>query len=78
MADTELLQAEADLQRDVMFVELHRHIATLKAEYQDVLTLRFFEDKTVPQIAQILGKREGTVKSWLHRAIKQLREKMIG
>jgi DNA-directed RNA polymerase specialized sigma24 family protein len=36
-----------------------------------VLTLRFFENKPLKEIGEILGKREGTVKSLLHRGLKQ-------
>lgn len=38
------------------------------------LVLRFYEDLTVPQIAEVMGARQGTVKSWLHRALAELRE----
>ncbi|PIW40642.1 MAG: RNA polymerase subunit sigma-70, partial [Chloroflexi bacterium CG15_BIG_FIL_POST_REV_8_21_14_020_46_15] len=34
--------------------------------YQDVITLRFFENKQIKEIGEILGKWEGTIKSLLH------------
>lgn len=75
-ADREMLEAEAKLAEDVIFVELHRSIATLKPRYQEVITLRFFENKKLVEIANILGKSEGTIKSLLHRAVAKLREKI--
>jgi DNA-directed RNA polymerase specialized sigma24 family protein len=39
-----------------------------------VIALRFFEKKQINEIAQILAKREGTIKSLLHRAVERLRE----
>lgn len=73
-ADREILAAEEQLANDVMFVELHKCIATLKPRYQEVITLRFFEGRKIAEIASILGKSEGTVKSLLHRSIAKLRE----
>lgn len=74
--DRELLAAEALLEEDVFFRELHRQIAALKPKYQEVITLRFFEDKKIGEIAEILGKSAGTVKSLLHRALAQLRDRL--
>ncbi|MCB0291791.1 MAG: sigma-70 family RNA polymerase sigma factor [Calditrichaeota bacterium] len=75
-ADRELLAAEALLEEDVFFRELHRQIAALKPKYQEVITLRFFENKKLREIAEILGKSPGTVKSLLHRALAQLRDRL--
>ena len=66
--------AEEHLVRLEEYATLQKAILTLKPKYQTVITLRFFEDKTIAQISDITGAREGTVKSQLHRAIKQLRE----
>jgi RNA polymerase sigma-70 factor (ECF subfamily) len=68
----ELKSAEMEISRNLMFLELHQALTCLKTRYQDVITLRFFENKKVKDIAEILNKSEGTVKSLLHRALKQL------
>jgi len=70
-ADTDV---DENLVRLEEYAMLHKAILTLKPKYQTVITLRFFEDKTITQISAITGAREGTVKSQLHRAIEQLRE----
>jgi RNA polymerase sigma-70 factor (ECF subfamily) len=52
---------------------LRQAIMKLKPVYQTVITLRFFEDKTIMEISRITGRKEGTVKSQIHRGIGQLR-----
>ena len=51
-------------------------ISTLSDEHNTVITLRFFAGLTVPQVAQALGRREGTIKSRLHRALHHLRREL--
>ena len=74
LAETELLQAEAELSRREDFLTLHENISKLQLKYQEVIVLRFFEDKQLKEIGEILGKREGTVKSLLHRGLEKLRK----
>jgi RNA polymerase sigma-70 factor (ECF subfamily) len=73
-AETEFLQAETELRRHEEFLALHEGISKLKLKYQEVIVLRFFEDKQLKEIGEILGKREGTVKSLLHRGLEKLRK----
>ena len=56
------------------YAPLHQAIAKLKPIYRDVIIMRFFEDKAIPEICRITGRREGTVRSQLHRGLKQLRD----
>jgi RNA polymerase sigma-70 factor (ECF subfamily) len=48
-------------------------IRKLPTEQQDILLLRFVEDLSVYDTAQILGKTEGSVKVMQHRALKKLK-----
>ena len=73
---SELLGTEKGLEECEDFLLLHQSISKLPIKYQEVLTLRYFEDKQIKEIAQILGKREGTIKSWLHRGPEKLRKLM--
>ena len=75
-AEEELLEAEVELKRHEQYLALHDNIYKLKIKYQEVITLRFFENKQINEISEILGKREGTVKSLLHRGLKKLRKLM--
>jgi RNA polymerase sigma-70 factor (ECF subfamily) len=53
--------------------ELARAFARLDPDHAVVVTLRYYADLTVPQIAARLGIAEGTVKSRLHHALRRLR-----
>jgi RNA polymerase sigma-70 factor (ECF subfamily) len=70
----ELIEAQEELKRHQDFLEIQAKIVQLPGKYQEVITLRFFEKKQIKEIAEILGKREGTIKSLLHRAVEKLRE----
>jgi RNA polymerase sigma-70 factor (ECF subfamily) len=71
--ESELIEAQEKLQQHRDFLEIRAKIAQLPAKYQEVVALRFFEKKQIKEIAEILGKREGTIKSLLHRAVEKLR-----
>jgi RNA polymerase sigma-70 factor (sigma-E family) len=49
-------------------------VCRLPSRQRAVLALRFYEDLSVPQIAEVLGCRLGTVKSSLHRGLARLRK----
>jgi len=77
-----LLRQEADDERELMESELKAHtdynqirvnLLQLDTKYQEVISLRYFEQKTNGEIAQILDKNEGTVKSLLSRGLEKLR-----
>jgi len=72
--ESELIEAQEKLKQYQDFLEIQGKIVRLPAKYQEVIALRFFEQKQIKEIAEILGKKEGTVKSLLHRAVEKLRE----
>ena len=72
--ESELIEAQEKLKQHQDFLEIQEKISRLSAKYQEVIALRFFENKQINEIAEILGKREGTIKSLLHRAVEKLRE----
>ena len=47
-------------------------LSRLRPEYREVVILRYQEGLTQPEIAEILGLPSGTVKTYLHRARKEL------
>jgi RNA polymerase sigma-70 factor (sigma-E family) len=51
-------------------------VCRLPFRQRAVLTLRYYEDMTEAEIAEVLGCRIGTVKSAHHRAIARLREEL--
>ena len=81
LADTtdyidEINQAEEELSRHEEFLLLRKKLAELPPMYQEVIVLKFFEKKKIREMAQILGKKEGTIKSLIHRGLEKLKEKM--
>ncbi len=75
-AEAEIAQAETELQKHEGFISIHKNISKLPIKYQEVITLRFFEKKQLKEIGTILGKREGTIKSLLHRGLERMRKLM--
>lgn len=72
----EITRAQEKLKEHQDFLKLQKEIMLLPLKYQEVLTLRFFEQKQLKEIAEILGKKEGTIKSLLHRGLAKLRVKL--
>lgn len=55
---------------------LFKEIDTLPIQYRTIITLYHLDEMSYHEIAGIMGLPEGTVKSYLFRARKQLREKL--
>jgi RNA polymerase sigma-70 factor (ECF subfamily) len=72
----ELVAAKNDMKSYDDYLDLHRYLSRLSSKHQEVIALRYFEDMSMADIAEILQKPEGTVKSALHRGIEKLREVM--
>ncbi len=53
--------------------ELLEALQLLSPEQRTTVVLRFFQDLTIPQIAQVMAVPEGTVKSRLHASMARLR-----
>ncbi len=63
-------EAEAVENREL----LRQALDQLTPEHRQVVVLRYFADLTVAEVARSAGIREGTAKSRLHRALRQMRE----
>jgi RNA polymerase sigma-70 factor (ECF subfamily) len=55
---------------------LKEAVFALKPRYQTIITLRFFENLKLTEIAEVLASRPGTVRSQLARALAKLRKKL--
>ena len=51
-------------------------LGRLRVEYRAAVVLRYQEDLTQQEIAEVMGVPEGTVKTYLHRARKELAREM--
>ena len=74
-AETESIKLQDDMEKHQEFMKIINALKKLDVKYQDVISLRFFEHKSIKEIAVILDKKEGTVKSLLSRGIEKLKEK---
>ena len=57
-------------------VDLHAALATLSTQERASVVLRFFEDLTVPEIADQMGLAQGTVKRYLSNAVHKLEARL--
>jgi RNA polymerase sigma-70 factor (ECF subfamily) len=56
---------------------LRRALVMLPSEVREIVVLRYYSDLTVPEIATVMGKPEGTIKSRLSRALLRLNEILL-
>lgn len=54
-------------------IDLLKALMSLKEEFRMVLTLRYFQDLSLKEVASILDIPEGTVKSRISNGLKELR-----
>lgn len=57
-----------------MFKELHKALSQLTEVQHTILVLRYFEDKKIKEISEILKLKENTIKSHIRRGLKKLEE----
>jgi RNA polymerase sigma-70 factor (ECF subfamily) len=55
------------------FARLHDALSRLPERYQTALALRYFEDLSYDEVADVLGRKTGTVKSLIHRGLARLK-----
>jgi len=56
--ESELIEAQEQLKQHQDFLEIQVKIVRLPAKYQEVIALRFFEQKQIKEISEILGKKK--------------------
>ena len=67
---------EKELNDHREFLQVQHHLKHFELKYQEVIALRYFENKSIKEIAEITGKNEGTIKSLLSRGMEKLRQLM--
>jgi len=63
-----------DLDRKNNLALLREQLPLLKEEYREVIVLRFVNDLSLEEIADVTGKSRGNVRVILHRALASLKE----
>lgn len=71
--DEEKNELEKQLQQSKDFINIQQKLLLLPVKYQEVVALKYFEEKSIKEIAEILEIKEGTVKSLLSRGIEKLK-----
>ena len=74
--ETEKESMERSLKENHEFDSIRSQLLKLDTKYQEVIALRFFEEKSLKEISSILRKKEGTVKSLLSRGIDKLKKRL--
>lgn len=74
--EDEIIAAEEKLERHQQFLKVKEQMNLLDPKYQEVLQLRFFQKLKIDQIAQVLNKKPGTVKSLVSRGLSKLRHQV--
>lgn len=63
-----------DSQADISRVE--QAMRRLKGEAKEAIILRYINEYSIREVAQILGKSEGAVRVMIHRAVKDIRKEI--
>lgn len=69
-------QIEVDLDAAILDEALAQVLNELPAPLHQIFSLHYQEELTIPQIAEIVGVPEGTVKSRLHKTMNIIRKKL--
>ena len=69
-------QIEVELDAATLDQALEQMLADLPAPLHHLFSLHYQEELTIPQIAEIVGIPEGTVKSRLHKTMNIIRKKL--
>ncbi len=64
------VEATFAVEKTILLAALTR----LKPEHRDVITMRFIEGYSALEVAQLLGKTEGAIRTLQHRALERLRK----
>jgi len=72
-AAREIFQARRLFRRDSP-ARRNDQAGEIKPEHRDVITMRFIEGYAAFEVAQLLGKTEGAIRTLQHRALERLRE----
>ncbi|MDO8641111.1 MAG: sigma-70 family RNA polymerase sigma factor, partial [Nitrosarchaeum sp.] len=73
-ADNDLIK---DLDTQILINEVRDYIVALPEKYQLIVILRYVDDLTIPEIADVTDLSENNISVRLHRAIEKLKQQML-
>lgn len=56
---------------------LHRALSSLPEQHRQILTLRYLDELSIPEISRITGKNPGTIYVSLYRGVRALRQALV-
>ncbi|MFD0589774.1 sigma-70 family RNA polymerase sigma factor [Paenibacillus sp. GCM10027627] len=71
-----LLEREAPRQDPAERIGMAGSVAKLPPNLRMVVALKYYRDMTITEIADLLEKPDGTIKTWLHKGLKLLKKEM--
>jgi len=72
--EEERARIEEEIKDHNNFIEVQKKLEKLPIKYQEVIALKYFEEKSIKEISEIVNKKEGTVKSLISRGLQKLRD----
>lgn len=75
-APTEDAEAQVYCEKAYHREDMDRELSRLEPEVQTIIRLRYFEELSLKEIAQVTGRNINTVKTKLYRGLKALKENM--
>lgn len=73
----EVETAETAVMENFTQAEVYKAIIKLRPDQRDVITLRFLQGMGVSEVARIMGKKEGTVRTLQFRGLKTLEKILV-
>jgi RNA polymerase sigma factor (sigma-70 family) len=74
--ESELAAAQEEIDGNKAYQQAKTALRTLPEKYQEVIILRYMQDKKISEIGLITGMNEGTVKSLISRGLKKIKKIM--
>ncbi len=76
IADTELLDNLAETVDHSQTLEIQEALLKIDSRCREVIILKYYHDLRIKDIAEILESPESTIKTWLYKGLKALRNHM--
>lgn len=64
------------LERASDVAKMKRVLGQIKRKYADIIIWHYLDDLSIPEIAEMTQRPEGTVRVMLHRGLRELRKRM--
>ncbi|MBH5320850.1 sigma-70 family RNA polymerase sigma factor [Paenibacillus sp. GSMTC-2017] len=73
---SEQLDLKVTRNESIEKLSMAEEIMKLSPNLRMVIVLKYYRDMTITEIADLLEKPDGTIRTWLHKALKQMRKDM--